>query len=151
MLFVIKKCLIQENKMEMKIGFPEGKKVEAQFKGFTVITDQPEKAGGDGTAPSPTELFLASIGTCAGYFALTFCDKRKLNTDGLNLNVDFIANKKTYMIEKIVIDLSLPADFPEKYKDALIKAIDLCHVKKHFSEPPEFEYLTATAQQSIAE
>jgi ribosomal protein S12 methylthiotransferase accessory factor len=50
------------------------------------------------------------------------------------------------MIEKVVINLSLPSDFPEKYKDALIKAIDLCHVKKHFSEPPEFEYLAATAR-----
>ena len=132
--------------MEMKIGFPGGKKVEAYFKGFTVITDQPEKAGGNGTAPSPTELFLASIGTCAGYFAMTFCDKRRLNTDGLNIKVDFIANKKTYMIEKVIINMSLPADFPEKYINALIKAIDLCHVKKHFSEPPEFEYLTTPAQ-----
>jgi ribosomal protein S12 methylthiotransferase accessory factor len=136
----------EENKMEMKISFPGGKKVESHFKGFTVSTDQPEKAGGEGTAPSPTELFLASIGTCAGYFALAFCDKRKLNTDGLDIKVDFVANKKTYMVEKVVIDLSLPADFPEKYKDALIKAIDLCHVKKHFSQPPEFEYLTTTAQ-----
>jgi ribosomal protein S12 methylthiotransferase accessory factor len=50
------------------------------------------------------------------------------------------------MVEKVVIDLSLPPDFPEKYQDALIKAIDLCHVKKHFSQPPEFEYLTTTAQ-----
>ena len=132
--------------MEMKISFPGGKKVESHFKGFNVITDQPERAGGEGTAPCPTELFLASIGTCAGYFALIFCDKRKLNTDGLNLKVDFIANRKTYLIEKIVIDLSLPPDFPEKYKDALIKAIDLCHVKKHFSQPPEFEYLTTTVQ-----
>lgn len=132
--------------MEMKISLPGGKKVDSHFKGFTVNTDQHVKAGGEGTAPSPTELFLASIGTCAGYFALTFCDKRKLNTDGLNIKVDFIANKKTYMIEKVVMDISLPPDFPEKYKDALIKAIDLCHVKKHFSQPPEFEYLTAAAQ-----
>ncbi len=131
--------------MEMKICFPGGKKVESHFKGYIVSTDQHEKAGGGGTAPSPTELFLASIGTCAGYSALTFCDKRKLNTDGLDLEVNFIANKKTYMVEKVVVDISLPADFPEKYKDALVKAIDLCHVKKHFSQPPEFEYLTTTA------
>jgi ribosomal protein S12 methylthiotransferase accessory factor len=132
--------------MEMNISLPGGQKVEAHFKGYHVVTDQPEKAGGDGTAPSPTELFLASIGTCAGYFALAFCDKRKLDTEGLCIRVDFIANKKTYMIEKVVMDVSLPADFPEKYKDALIKAIDLCHVKKHFSQPPEFEYLTTSAQ-----
>ena len=105
--------------MEMKINLPGGKKVEAQFKSFTVITDQPEKLGGNGTAPSPTELFLASIGTCAGYFAMIFCEKRNLNMDGLDMKVDFIANRKTYMIEKVVIDVSLPVDFPEKYKEAL--------------------------------
>ena len=132
--------------MEMEISFPGGKKVDSHFKGFSVHTDQPQKVGGDGTAPSPTELFLASIGTCAGYFAIIFCDKRKLNTDGLKMRVDFQANKKTYMIENVVVKITLPPDFPEKYKDALIKAIDLCHVKKHFTDPPEFEYLTAIAE-----
>jgi ribosomal protein S12 methylthiotransferase accessory factor len=129
--------------MEMEISFPGGKKVDSDFKGFTVQTDQNEKAGGEGTAPSPTELFLASIGTCAGFFALTFCDKRKLNTDGLKINVDFQANRKTFMIEKIVMHITLPENFPDKYADALIKAIDLCHVKKHFSQPPQFEYQTS--------
>ena len=127
--------------MEMQISFPGGKKVDSHFKGFTVCTDQHEKAGGNGTAPSPTQLFLASIGTCAGYFALIFCDKRKLDTTGLKMNVDFQADPKTFMIEKIVVDITLPENFPEKYTAALIKAIDLCHVKKHFYEPPEFEYL----------
>ena len=129
--------------MEMQISFPGGKKVDSHFKGFSVCTDQHEKAGGDGTAPSPTELFLASIGTCAGYFALIFCDKRKLDTKGLSINVDFQANRKTFMIEKIVMHITLPENFPDKYADALIKAIDRCHVKKHFSQPPEFEYRTS--------
>jgi ribosomal protein S12 methylthiotransferase accessory factor len=136
----------RREKMEMEISFPEGKKVDSHFKGFSVHTDQPQKAGGDGTAPSPTELFLASIGTCAGYFALIFCDKRKLNTDKLNIKLDFQANKKTYMIENIIVKITLPSDFPEKYKEALIKAVDLCHVKKHFTDPPKFEYLTTTAE-----
>jgi uncharacterized OsmC-like protein len=127
--------------MEMEISFPGGKKVDSSFKGYTVQTDQSEKQGGEGSAPSPTELFLASIGTCAGYYAMTFCEKRKLNTDKLKVKVDFQANKKTYMIEKIVFNMSLPPDFPAKYKDALIKAVDLCHVKKHLAQSLEFEYL----------
>ena len=97
--------------MKMEMSFPGGKKVDSHFKGFTVRTDQPEKAGGEGTAPSPTELFLVSIGSCVGYFALVFCDKRKLNTDGLKVTADFQANKKTYMIEKVIFELTLPTDF----------------------------------------
>jgi ribosomal protein S12 methylthiotransferase accessory factor len=132
--------------MEMEISFPEGKKVDSHFNGFTVRTDQPQKDGGDGTAPSPTELFLASIGTCAGYFALIFCEKRKLNTAKLKIKLEFQTNEKTYMIENIVVKITLPADFPEKYIDALTKAVDFCHVKKHFKDPPQFEYLTAIAE-----
>jgi len=45
------------------------------------------------------------------------------------------------------MEITLPPDFPQKYKDAPIKAVDLCHVKKHFTAPPEFEYLTAIAEQ----
>jgi len=127
--------------MEMEISFPGGKKVDSSFKGFTVRTDQNKRQGGEGSAPSPTELFLASIATCAGFYAMAFCEKRKLNTDKLKVKVDFQAHKKTYMIEKIVIYLSLPPNFPQKYKDALIRAVDLCHVKKHLAQSIEFEYV----------
>jgi ribosomal protein S12 methylthiotransferase accessory factor len=49
------------------------------------------------------------------------------------------------MIEKIRMKLTLPPDFPEKYKPAIIKAVDLCYVKKHLHEPPEFETITQNA------
>ena len=48
--------------MEMKIRFPGNKKVTAEFDGYTVVTDQPKESGGDGSAPAPFELFLASLG-----------------------------------------------------------------------------------------
>ena len=66
--------------MAMEISFPGGKKVDAFFQGFTIKTDQSEKDGGEGSAPTPSFLFLASLGTCAGIFALNFCQKRKIDT-----------------------------------------------------------------------
>ena len=130
--------------MEMEISFPGGKRVDSSFSEFTVRTDQSIKDGGDGTAPSPSELFFASIGTCAGIYALSFCENRKLNTDGLKLKVDFQPNKKTNMLEKILIKICLPPEFPEKYKPALIKAVNLCYVKKHLKQLPVFEILAET-------
>ena len=56
--------------MEMKVYFPGGKRVYADYGGFTIETDQPARGGGDDSAPAPFDLFLASIGTCAGIFAL---------------------------------------------------------------------------------
>jgi ribosomal protein S12 methylthiotransferase accessory factor len=128
--------------MAMEISFPGGKKVDAAFKGFTIKTDQSEKDGGEGSAPTPSFLFLASLGTCAGYYALNFCQKRKIDTQELRLVLDFKNNKKSHMVEKIRMTLTQPPDFPEKYIPAIVKAVDLCYVKKHLHEPPEFETIT---------
>ena len=58
--------------MEMIIEFPGKSKVDAHFGEFTVKTDQPVMGGGDGSAPSPFEMFLSSIGTCAGIYVVGF-------------------------------------------------------------------------------
>lgn len=131
--------------MAMEICFPGGKKVDADFKGFTIKTDQGEKDGGEGSAPTPTFLFLASLGACAGLYALNFCEKRKFDTNRLKLEIEFKTHPKTHMVEKVRFKLTLPPDFPEKYKPAIIKAMDLCYVKKHLHESIEFETITQMA------
>ena len=52
--------------MEMRVTFPGGKKVNAEWNGFVVPTDQPIANGGEETAPTPFEYFLASLASCAG-------------------------------------------------------------------------------------
>ena len=131
--------------MALEVSFSGGKKVEAAFKGFTIKTDQSEKDGGEGSAPTPTFLFFASLGTCAGLYALNFCEKRKIDTTQLKLLLDFETHPKSHMVTKIVMNLTLPPGFPEKYIPAIIKAMDLCYVKKHLHEPPEFETITQHA------
>ena len=124
----------------MEISFPGGKRVYSDYNGFTVKTDQSKKEGGDNSAPTPSDLFFASIGTCAGIYALRFCENRNINTEKLNIALEFQANKKTHMIEKITFKISLPPDFPEKYTSALIKSMNLCYVKKHLEQPPQFDF-----------
>jgi len=125
--------------MEMEIFFPGNMKVGARFGKFEVLTDQRRKAGGDESAPEPFNLFLVSIGTCAGIYALSFCKARKINTDKLRLNLKTETDKEKKMLSKIIIQIDLPPDFPEKYKQPLLKSVDLCSVKKHIFDPPEFE------------
>jgi ribosomal protein S12 methylthiotransferase accessory factor len=131
--------------MAMEINFTGGKKVNAQFKGFTIKTDQGEKDGGEGSAPTPSFLFLASLGTCAGLYALNFCQKRKIDTQKLKLMLDFETHLKTHMVEKVKMTLTVPPDFPDKYRPAIIKAMNLCYVKKHLDESIEFETITQYA------
>ena len=133
--------------MEMNITFPGNKKVNAEFGGFTVETDQPQGAGGgDGSAPAPFDLFLASIGTCAGTYALGFMQQREIPTEGMRLRLITQRDPQTHMIGKITLDLQLPPQFPEKYREAVVKAMDLCAVKRHIAHPPEFEITTTIGQ-----
>jgi ribosomal protein S12 methylthiotransferase accessory factor len=128
--------------MMITIDFPGGSKVDAHFDGFTVKTDQPSGSGGEGTAPTPFAMFLASIGTCAGIYALGFCRQRGLATDGLQIIQSAESNPATGMIELVDLDIELPRNFPEKYREAIIHAVELCAVKKHINQPPRFEIST---------
>jgi ribosomal protein S12 methylthiotransferase accessory factor len=128
--------------MNMRIYFPGGKKVYADFNGFTHETDQPAHGGGEGTAPAPFELFLSSIGTCAGIYVLGFCQQRGIDTTGIEILQDHEFDPVTRMIKKINMNIKLPASFPEKYKNAVIQTAGLCAVKKHLESPPEFNLFT---------
>ncbi len=126
----------------MKITFPGGVAVNAEFDGFTVKSDQPVRAGGEGAEPSPFDLFLASLGTCAGFFALRFCQQRELATLGLGLSLDVERDPEKKLPSKVRIVINLPEDFPEKYRSAIIRATDQCAVKRSIADPPEFEVIT---------
>lgn len=136
--------------MDMVIGFPGGLRVDANFGPYTVATDQPGPHG-RGSAPTPFATFLASIGTCAGIYVLSFCQQRRLPTDGVRIVQSLEADPRTGLISKVLLDIQLPPDFPEKYKPALIRAADQCAVKKHFEYPPQFEVFTSTAWPELAE
>ncbi len=132
--------------MEMMIDFPGGVKVDAHFGGFTVKTDQPVMDGGEGTAPAPFEVFLSSIGTCAGIYVLSFCRQRNIPTEGIRIIQRMYRDSSTGLIGKIGLEIQTPAHFPEKYLPSLIRSAELCTVKKHLEHPPEFE-ITANVMQ----
>jgi putative redox protein len=129
--------------MDLTITFPGGLRVDAQSGPFSIPTDQPVKAGGEGAAPTPFMLFLASIGTCAGIYVLGFCKQRGLPTDGIRI-VERLEGSATKpgLIGKVTLEIQVPPSFPDKYYDALIRAADQCAVKKHLETPPEFDVKT---------
>ena len=128
--------------MEMIIDFPGGARVDAHFRGHTIATDQPAAGGGEDSAPMPFEVFLASIGTCAGIYILGFCRQRGIPTEGIRIVQSHIANPTTGMMEKIGMEIQVPPAFPKQYLEALIRSADLCKVKKTLENPPKFEIVT---------
>ncbi len=128
--------------MNLKVSFPEGLKVNAEYNGFVHKTDQPVAGGGDGSAPSPFDMFLASIGTCAGIYILGFCKQRGIDASEVEIHQSMEFDPIKRMISKINLEIRVPDSFPEKYKAALINSANLCAVKKHLENPPEFHVYT---------
>lgn len=127
----------------MEITFPGGVAVQASYKDFTVLSDQPLAAGGQNAAPSPFDLFLVALGNCAGYFALRFCQQRELSTEGLKLTLETERDAERHRLSRVRIVIHLPQDFPEKYRSAILRATDQCTVKRTLLDPPEFDVTTA--------
>jgi len=124
---------------DIRVSFPGGVRVDAEYHGFTIKTDQPAYAGGTGTAPAPFDLFLASLATCAGYYVLAFCQGRNIPTDGIEILMRMERDPDIKMISRIFIDISLPPRFPEKYVSAVVRAADQCAVKAHLKQAPDVE------------
>jgi ribosomal protein S12 methylthiotransferase accessory factor len=127
----------------MEVTFDGGKVITAHLNGHTIRTDQPVNGGGGNSAPAPFELFLASIGTCAGIYVKSFCDQREIPSENIKIIQSLEFDKETKLPSNIRLEIQLPSDFPEKYKAAVINAAELCLVKKTINNPPKFEVVTS--------
>jgi putative redox protein len=126
----------------MEVTFDGGKVITAHINGHTIKTDQPLNSDGTNSAPSPFELFLASIGTCAGIYVKSFCDQRGIPSENIKIIQTSNYDKQTGLPANIKIDIQLPEDFPDKYRAAVINVAELCKVKKTIASPPKFEVIT---------
>lgn len=119
--------------MTILVDFEGKKQVNAHFNNFHIHTDQPVISGGEELAPSPFEVFQASLATCAGIYVREFCEKRLLATDMITLEQEIILNKETKLLESVNLIIFVSSDFPEKYDDAMIHTASLCLVKKQLN------------------
>lgn len=123
--------------MKIDVSFPGGVAVDATVKNHVIHTDQPAPTGAD-SGPSPFDLFLASIATCMGFYALRFCQERSLPIEGLGVSLEPVRAVAGGPVTTIDVQLQLPENFPSKYADAMKRAVDHCAVKRHMMSPPEF-------------
>ncbi len=130
---------------DIEVTFPGGKRVDARVGEFVLRTDQPAELGGEASAVAPFDLFLASIATCAGIYALGFCQARGLSTERLALRQHVDVDPTTHLPTRIHMDLQLPASFPEKYRVAIVRAAEGCTVKKTIALQPVID-VTATLE-----
>ena len=119
---------------EIQVVLAGARRIDAQVGEYLIRTDQPKDKGGGASAPSPFDLFLASLGTCAGIFVQGFCAQREIPFEQIRVieNVEF---DDSGVLVRVDLKLELPAEFPEKYRDALLKVVEQCSVKRAIAAP----------------
>ncbi|TKB47031.1 OsmC domain/YcaO domain-containing protein [Thalassotalea mangrovi] len=125
--------------MEIKVNFLENLRLEAKFDDFTVVTDQPIRYKGDGSAPSPFDYFLASSALCAGYFVRVYCNARDIPTENIRLSQNNIVDPEDRYNQIFQIQVELPDSISEKDRQGILRSIDRCTVKKVVQTGPEFK------------
>jgi len=124
--------------MEIKVNFLDKLRLEAKFDDFTVISDQPIRYKGDGSAPGPFDYFLASSALCAAYFVKLYCDTRNISTENIRLSQNNIVNPENRYQQIFKIQVELPEDIPAHDRQGILRSIERCTVKKVVQAGPEF-------------
>ncbi|MBW2031134.1 MAG: OsmC family protein [Deltaproteobacteria bacterium] len=125
--------------MEMEILFPGGESLESRLKGTSIVFGPEVSKDSPLSGIEPLDLFFVSIGLCAGKYVMGFCRSRKIPYDDARVLLSTRWNEDKKMHTHVRIEIELPPGFPEKYKKAVLKAVNLCSVKKHILTPPAFE------------
>lgn len=130
---------------EIVVTLPGGRRVDARVGSHVVRTDQPRDNGGEDSAPSPFQLFLAAVGTCAGIFVQGFCAKRGLSSEGIRILERPSFDRETGVLTSVELEIQVPPSFPEKYHEALVRVADQCSVKRTIQAQPAFQVRTVVA------
>ena len=125
--------------MQVKVRFLDNLRLEASFDDFTVISDQPIRYKGDGTAPGPFDYFLASSALCAGYFVKVYCKARGIPTEDISIIQDNIVDPENRYQQTFKIRAELPEGISEKDRIGIIQAMDRCTVKRVIENGLGFE------------
>ncbi|MFC2993105.1 OsmC domain/YcaO domain-containing protein [Halomonas tibetensis] len=125
--------------MEIKVNYLDNLRLEAKFDDFTVISDQPIRYKGDGSAPGPFDYFLASSAMCAAYFVKVYCNARDIPTENIRLSQNNIVDPENRYQQIFKIQVELPEDISDKDRQGILRSIDRCTVKKVVQAGPEFQ------------
>ena len=126
--------------MKIEVSLLTGQQLKATFAGHEIISDQSIDAGGGAEHPEPFDYFLSSMPLCAAFYMRKFCQQRDIDTTGLSLSQEVITpDEQNPYTKTILMNVSLPNNFPKKYEKAILASANTCTVKKVIQAMPEFE------------
>lgn len=131
--------------IQAEVSFPSPTRIQATSKGLTVEVGPPPDRGGDPGAYGPFDILLCSLATCTGFQVADFLRERGLDTGSAGVRIRGSRGEESHLLEDISIEIVVPPDFPEKYRDAIVRAAGLCFVKQQLGHKPE---ITTTVSSS---
>jgi putative redox protein len=115
----------------------EGDRFRVEIRGHVVEVDQPIEDGGDDKAPTPTELFAASLASCVGFYAERFLRRHDLPVEGLTAECSFeMATDRPARVVSMDVRLGLPDRVPAERLPALRAVVEHCTVHNSLVQPP---------------
>jgi putative redox protein len=125
--------------MEVTIEYLGAVQFEVRARNHTIICDQPEENGGFDEGITPPELMLASLGTCAGYYAAEYLNTRRLPTSGMRIRVTAGKAKSPARLSSFKVEVRLPAAIDSHRREGVVRAIHSCLIHNTLLNPPKIE------------
>jgi uncharacterized OsmC-like protein len=124
----------------MRVETGGGEAYEIAVRGHRILVDQPADAGGQDTAPTPTELFVASLASCVAFYAGRYLTRHGYSRTGLAVEAQFdLATDRPARVAAVRLTLHVPADLPAERWAALRAVAAHCTVHNSLSQPPLVE------------
>lgn len=127
--------------MELTVSYLGNVQFEAETRGHKIICDQPEANHGDDEGMTPPELLLASLATCAGFYAVQYLKTRNLQTEGVRVRVTAGKIKSSpetgpARMDPFHITVEVPGMEGEQHFEGVRRAVEKCLVKATLMHPP---------------
>ncbi len=119
---------------------------EAKAGRNTVVSDQPESNGGFDEGMTPPELLLASLGSCAGYYAVDYLKRKQLSLEGVRVRVTAEKTKAPMRMDNFKIEVEAPAGLSEEHVHGVEEAVHRCLIHNTLLHPPKIETVVKSAQ-----
>lgn len=124
----------------LDVTHTDGDAYTVDIRGHRLRVDQPAEAGGTDTAPTPTELFAASLATCVAFYAGRYLDRHGLPRAGLAVRTEFtMATDRPARVTSLRLVVVPPPELPERRRAALLAVASHCTVHNTLHQPPEID------------
>jgi uncharacterized OsmC-like protein len=119
------------------VTFVAGESYEAAVRGHRIVVDQPIEDGGADSAPTPVELFVASLASCVAFYAGRYLTRHGYSRDGLAVSAAFtMASDRPARVSDIRVTLRVPAGLPAERRPALHAVVNHCTVHNTLVSKP---------------